>query len=406
MAYAINAKVMIKRFLRRVLPGVVVRMLTRILFEILEFPRAVSLRKPLQQVMADHADCKGIVVIVPGLDWNIPLFQRPQQLARAFAGLGYLVLYGTPNYLDKVRTVSKVADNLFLVPNLYVLREVPNPIVYAYWGTMRGKLFIFKERPRLIYDYMDELQVFDLPQAKLAVDHEWMLKNAALISATATSLYEQVAPKATKAILCPNAVDYPFFHRVPKPEAPADLRPLLDRPIIGYYGAIAEWFDYELLTKMAHAFPECHIVIIGVKYDKTADQHDWAATPNVHFLGPRPYSELPAYAAHFSVATIPFMVNAITHSTSPVKLFEYLAAGCATVTTDMPECRKYASVYVGKSHEDFLNGIRKALRGEFDPCQIDADARHNDWTARARAMLVAVGEDMGEEAVVCNSGCC
>ena len=71
--------------------------------------------------------------------------------------------------------------------------------------------------------------------------------------------------------------------------------------------------------------------------------------------------ELNQYSQYFTISTIPFLLNDITESTSPVKLFEYMAMGHPIVTTDMRECRKYKSVLIGKSHEDFIEKLDFAL---------------------------------------------
>jgi glycosyltransferase involved in cell wall biosynthesis len=389
-------KRLVKRLLGRVLSPRAVTFLEHCWFRLRQFPGSIALRGTLRRVIDAHPDRRGILVVLPGLDWHAPLFQRPQQLARAFARQGYLVFYCTPNREDRARGIVSAEPNLYLSENAVVMRQVRDPLVLAYWATMRDKLFIFRRPLQLIYDYIDDLSVFPLPRPRLLADHQWMLRHASVVSATADRLLAQVREVHPDAILCPNAADHGLFHRVPAPPAPADLQPLLDKPIVGYYGALAEWFDYELLRAAAAACPELNFVLIGVDYDQSRHQYDWSALPNVHFLGPRPYPELPAYAAHFAVATIPFLVNLISLSTSPVKLFEYLAAGRPVVTTGLPECRKCRSVYVAEDADDFVRGIRRALAGEYDPALVDAEARANDWSQRVRQMLAALGETLAD----------
>ena len=123
----------------------------------------------------------------------------------------------------------------------------------------------------------------------------------------------------------------------------------------------AEWFDYELIKKLAVERPDREIVLIGVDYDKSIEKSGMDKLSNIHFLGPINYTELPAYSKHFSVSTIPFILNDITESTSPVKLFEYMAMGHPIVTTNLPECKKYQSTLISKTHEEFMANIEKAL---------------------------------------------
>jgi glycosyltransferase involved in cell wall biosynthesis len=59
-------------------------------------------------------------------------------------------------------------------------------------------------------------------------------------------------------------------------------------------------------------------------------------TPRVHFAGPRPHSAIPALLPAFDVALVP----AINPYASPLKLFEYMAAGIASVAPDQPNLRE------------------------------------------------------------------
>ena len=137
-------------------------------------------------------------------------------------------------------------------------------------------------------------------------------------------------------------------------------------------------------------------MLIGPDYDGSAKEAALDALPNVHLLGPINYSELPKYARHFSVATIPFVVNDITLSTSPIKLFEYMALGVPIVTTALPECRKYRSALIAGSGEEMVERIETALRLRGDPDYarlLAHEAAENAWTAKARLIAEALEAD-------------
>ena len=114
---------------------------------------------------------------------------------------------------------------------------------------------------------------------------------------------------------------------------------------VGYYGALAKWFDYQLVKELAET-GKYQIVLFGIKYDDSYEKAGLDRQENVHFLGSRDYHVLQNYAAKMDVLTIPFLINEITKATSPVKLFEYMALNKPIVTTDMDECRKYQSVLI------------------------------------------------------------
>jgi hypothetical protein len=102
---------------------------------------------------------------------------------------------------------------------------------------------------------------------------------------------------------------------------------------------------------------------------------------------------LPDYLRYFSVATIPFLVNNITLATSPIKLFEYMAAGKPIVTTDMPECRKYPGVFVAQNVKGFVDHLEHALTLVNDPGylqQLYQTAQANTWDARVDQIVGAL----------------
>ena len=155
-----------------------------------------------------------------------------------------------------------------------------------------------------------------------------------------------------------------------------------------YYGALAKWFDYELIKKLAQT-DKYSIVLFGIKYDESFDEN-LGNEKNIYFMGPRNYKVLKNYAKHADVLTIPFVINNITLATSPVKIFEYMALHKPIVTTDMPECRKYKSVLIGHNHDEFIAEVDESLKLAKDKKYIellDKEAKENDWSMKAESIL-------------------
>jgi len=213
---------------------------------------------------------------------------------------------------------------------------------------------------------------------------------ADLVLTTATSLWEKIKEVREDALLIPNGVYSHDFEMKSPPSPPKDLKRILEkgRRIVGYYGALSEWFDYDLINDVARACKGYDFVLIGPNYDGSIRQ--LLKTDNLFWLGSKEYKDLKNYLYFFDVAIIPFKVNTITHSTSPIKLFEYMAGGKPVVTTDLKECRRYRSVYLAKDKEDFISKIGMALKRRDDPVYmrlLKQEAEENSWQSRVEIVI-------------------
>ena len=114
--------------------------------------------------------------------------------------------------------------------------------------------------------------------------------------------------------------------------------------------------------------------------------------PNIHFIGPVPYQDLPQYANKFDLYTIPFLVNSITNATSPLKLFEYMAMGKPILTTAMQESSKYTSVNISHDHDAYVRMVSELLAytPETQPeyyAALAREAEENLWSRKAQLIL-------------------
>ncbi len=157
-------------------------------------------------------------------------------------------------------------------------------------------------------------------------------------------------------------------------------------PIIGYYGAISDWFDCELIEYLAVSRKDWSFVLIGGTFG--ADVSKLKRLSNVHMLGEKPYGELPAYLYWFDVCLIPFKLTPLIEATHPVKFYEYLSSGKPVVVTRMPELIPYGDLcYIAEDKEDFLHKLEAALKEE---PSLMADrkkfAMRNTWDDRYKAI--------------------
>ena len=363
---------------------------------------ALRQARRLRLALAGRAAGKRVIIFPPTLDWYLPLYQRPQQLARAYSEKeNTLVLYLTSNNgHDRVKAFEMLSDSLFLV-NAALARELPallrgaaESVLSLSWTVNRRYLSILRP-DRVIYEYIDELEIFDGYDAAMRRDHRYLLRHADLTVCTASTLYEKARGIARHAIYSPNAGDYAFFSRTasvpPAPEAAESAASY--RFTLGYYGALAEWFDYSLLAAAAAARPDWLFLLVGMDYDGSLQRSGILEKKNVRWIPPQPYERLRAYLRLFDLALIPFVLNDITRSTSPVKLFEYMAAEKPILCSRMSECRRYRSVALYDGLEDFLRKAEILLACRNDPVYralLRSEALENTWEARTDEILRAL----------------
>ncbi|HRN51899.1 MAG TPA: glycosyltransferase [Gemmatimonadaceae bacterium] len=237
-----------------------------------------------------------------------------------------------------------------------------------------------------IYYVLDDFLNFPTYTASMLAPLERdLLDRVDAVVATAASLTETKRPRSGRTFHLPQGVNYDHFARqMPEPE---DLSQI-PRPRIGLAGTLSTQCDLEILARLAVEFPDASLVIVGpVAFGDEELQS--LRRPNVHILGVRPYSGLPAYVQHFDVGIIPYVISGWTVAVDPLKLLEYLAAGLPVVTTAIPEAAKYAgTVSVADSADKFVEAVRDALsRGRRDQAQGRAIAQANRWERRADSFL-------------------
>lgn len=327
-----------------------------------------------------------IIVWRSSFGWNVPLFQRPQHISKIFSNNNCLVFYEITTVTDKVKAYKKVQDNLYLINfnNCVMkkllfreLRHINKPKYIQFYSTdatisLAAMKKYISDGYKIIYEYIDDLSPAIVGTKKLPTNikekYEYMLKDTENVFTvvTANELEKDVITKrgTDKLVFACNGVDYDHFHNIDNSFVfEKNFLNIINanKPIIGYYGALASWFDYEMVKYLAKERPNYNIVLLGIKYDDSFDKADLEKYSNIYFLGPKEYDVLPNYANKFDVCTIPFLINDITQATSPLKLFEYMALGKPIVTTAMNECKKYKSVMIANNNNEFIKLIDQAL---------------------------------------------
>ncbi|HEX4440435.1 MAG TPA: polysaccharide pyruvyl transferase family protein [Thermoanaerobaculia bacterium] len=355
-------------------------------------------RAQQREVLARIAKKRGAVIFLPSVGWGIHLFQRPHHLARVLARLGWVAIFDSSNApYDRVDGFKEIEPDLFLFSgDAALLHDVPSPVLWAFPYNYHLAA-AYPQGARVVYDWIDDLDVFPQDRALLERNHDAALAGATVVASVARKLHEQAVAARPDAVYLPNGVEYERFAGSAAPPRDEDLSRFLTpgAPVIGYYGALAEWFDYPLLDAVAARRPDWRFVLIGPQYDESLPGQPLLERHNVRWFGPRDYVTLPGYLSLFDVATIPFRINPITLATSPLKLFEYFAGGKPVVTTPMPECEAFSEVLIADNADDFLRQLERSRERGRDPAfrsRLREIGRVNSWESRARRALEALGE--------------
>ncbi len=329
--------------------------------------------------------------------WDV-MRQRPQFLLEAFAGAGHPVYFVDPREKSP-RTVGDVS----IVPSL---DDVPgnHVILYIHFAPLRELVEQFDDAV-VVYDILDDLTIYEADETGLPAErtvahhHPFLMEGADQVIVSNPVLAERHRSERDDLILVENGVDVARFSEpVPRPAGLSSV----DGPMIGYRGAIARWFDFDLLRTVAEAEPDWRFVLVGPIDRRVAVEVELAATlPNVEFIGERGSDEMPGYAQAFDVEAVWFVVDELTQGVTPLKVFESLAAGTPVVSTPLPACESIPGVRTAAEPSAFRDGLHAALQDTVDPewrTQAAATANDADWSRRLFPLLERL-DDANQRAV-------
>jgi hypothetical protein len=359
---------------------------------------------------ARMAGGKGDVFIFPVIDWHFR-HQRPQHLALELGKRGYRVFYFSTKPLMSqcgapFRLISQPGENIFVcslrarsqkMDNIYKermgdeardaylrsmsslmaemgIRASVSLIDHSYWKPLADVI------PGTVigYDCMDHHIGFheesiDIPEAEAE-----LIRDADFVVTSSVYLHDNVG-RIRQNTLIRNGCEYAFF------VAEGDHFPGDGRPVVGYVGAIATWFDIDLVIAAALGYPDWRFVLVGSTLN--CDTGRAKDVKNIEFIGEVPYEHVPYYLRGFDVCIIPFRLCELTKATNPVKIYEYLSAGKPVVSTALPEVLLLEDkVLVGRDPEEFIVRLREAMEAKEDPSRISGWrewASQQDWSLRA-----------------------
>jgi UDP-galactopyranose mutase len=370
-------------------------------------PNSSSSNKSFKATTAASLDAADLVCL-SHLRWNF-VFQRPQHLMSRCAQAKRVFFIEKPifgsdavGHLDVNLHESRVwvvvphlpaalseeeanAAGQALLHDLFAKHQIHNYICWYY--TPMAMAFTRHLQPLgIVYDCMDELSAFKGASPALRKYEAELFACADLVFTGGQSLYEAKRDQHPNVYAFPSSVDVAHFAQARNiTEDPLD-QANIPYPRLGFCGVIDERMDIQLLSGIAGARPDWHLVIIGpvVKIDPAI----LPQRQNIHYLGGKDYKELPYYLAGWDLAMVPFARNESTRFISPTKTPEYLAAGKPVVSTSIRDVvRPYGDsklVRIADTVEEFVAAAQKAMQD---------DTPASGWLSRVDAFLEQISWD-------------
>ncbi|MGS2642734.1 glycosyltransferase [Streptosporangium sp. G12] len=317
------------------------------------------------------------------------LVRRPLRELPGFYVMSPLPLpfYGSP-LARRVNALLVRAQVLAVSRALGLRHPVIMVTIPTAWDVVRPM-----RRRALVFNRSDRHSSFpesDRPTIE-ALERGLLERSDHVVYVSTALMGEESGVTGDRAHFLDHGVDTDHFRRRPESEQPADLR-AIPGPRVGFFGALDDYLvDFDLLERIAVELPGVSLVLIG---DATVPMERLTRHPNVHWLGFRPYEDIPAYGSGFDVAIMPWLDNPWIRHSNPIKLKEYLALGLPVVSTDFQELANYADrVRIAAGGDLFLDAVRETLRdGGLQPAEtIRGSVLGASWSSRA-AQLMALAE--------------
>ena len=215
-----------------------------------------------------------------------------------------------------------------------LVRDYPEHIA---WFTTPMALPLLQElQPSLVvYECMDDLAALKNAPKQLPQRENAMLKAADLVFTRCQGLYRTRCERHPNVHCIPGSVDaehfLPSLDRVNSHPAHKDI----PGPRLGYFGALDERLDLDLIARLADAHAQWQVVMVGPVVN--IDPAELPQRDNIHYLGSHPYQALPQFLAGWDVCLLPFARNESTRYIGLAETLEYMAAELPVVSTPVAE---------------------------------------------------------------------
>lgn len=251
------------------------------------------------------------------------------------------------------------------------------------WVAIPSAADVVEKLPRklVLYQVSDKYDANEDSLLSKQVIHDFdrrLKRIAAVVLYSGRKLYEE--SEVSHRYFLEQGVDFDHF-AVEADETASEIS-AIPHPVLGYFGAMDYVMDVPLIEEVARKRPDWHWVLIGLKSNLIK-----VSAPNIHFVAPKPYSELPKFVKHFDVCVLPWRQNHVfTNYGSAIKVREYLATGKPVVISPLYEYLETPGIRFFRSTAEFIAQVESALK---DESEADRDlrqsvVRNSTWDVRAR----------------------
>ncbi|MDD2922015.1 MAG: glycosyltransferase, partial [Anaerolineales bacterium] len=210
----------------------------------------------------------------------------------------------------------------------------------------------------------------------------------------------------TNYLVAPNGVELEKYQNLPTPSEARKRLNLKENLTVGFTGHIYAGRGAELLFELAKSMPAVNFLWVGGTPDLVEfwrGKCSEAQMNNVTMTGFAPHEQVPLYQAASDVLLMPYSrsISAssgqdIAEVINPMKMFEYMAAGRAIVSADLPSIREIlnegnAALCEPSNIETWKTEIENLLADEPRRAALGAQARKDverfTWTEREKRVM-------------------
>ena len=219
----------------------------------------------------------------------------------------------------------------------------------------------------------------------IEAERRLLARCTAVVSTSEPVLQHALALKpGLPSLLLENGVDFDLFStRAPEPAIVKDI----PHPRVAYMGALDFRFDHDMVGRLARRFPAVQFVLVGEGLARARIVA--LKAPNIHLLGPRPYDEMPGFLQSSDIGLLPLTDNVANSGRSPMKLYEYGAAGLPVLARRTLELarRREKFVELFSNEEEAARALEQMLKRPADRAAIARYCESQAWKKKTSTLL-------------------